>query len=390
VLPGAFQQGLPPSARRAATAGRNARATQSRQKPQVLHAPGLWVLYFSFAAVPVFGLGELLLNTNDAVGRRACFGWLVAYLAAALCLLFLTSFLGLRRYLRQKYLIMPRAMAGAWVATGLALTVSALVLALLLPRPATPYSLAALVTKLTVLPQEASRYAPQRSEGGEGQSRSRADGQQGEKAPDAAAGAEQQRPERLDNRGQPSGGSGSGSQSQGIKSPVSPPAVSFPLARWIPYLVAAAVAVFALVRFWPEISAGFRSFLGLLSKPRRKEKKTLPKPRSSSSGEGEAVRLLPNPFHTGQASRMSLSELVQYSYEGLTLWAKARGFALDPSETPIELAERLSQKEPALTHEILLLSSYYSHVTYGNQPPPEECLTVLKSLWSIIGFGPAR
>jgi len=84
---------------------------------------------------------------------------------------------------------------------------------------------------------------------------------------------------------------------------------------------------------------------------------------------------------------MSISELVQYSFDGLRLWAKARGFTLDPSETPLELAERLSRREPALTREILLLSSYYSHVAYGSQPPAEECLVVLKNLWSVIGFG---
>ena len=86
---------------------------------------------------------------------------------------------------------------------------------------------------------------------------------------------------------------------------------------------------------------------------------------------------------------MSLAELVQYSFEGLILWAQSRGFRVDNSETPIELAERLSQREQTLTDDIRLLSSYYSHLAYGNRVPPEESLEVMQRLWFVIGFDKA-
>lgn len=83
---------------------------------------------------------------------------------------------------------------------------------------------------------------------------------------------------------------------------------------------------------------------------------------------------------------MTLAELVHYSFEGLTVWAESRGFHLNESETALEFAERLSQREPVLTREILQLSSYYSHVAYGNHIPPEDSRDVLKDLWFTIGF----
>lgn len=109
-----------------------------RQRP---HAPGVWVLYFSLAALPIFGLGQLLLPRDDLAGRRFVFQLLVVYVMAGLGLLLTTSFLSLRRYLRQRRLEMPAAMARGWVLGGVAMIVVTLVFCLLLPRRNPEYSL---------------------------------------------------------------------------------------------------------------------------------------------------------------------------------------------------------------------------------------------------------
>jgi hypothetical protein len=106
------------------------------------HTPGLWVLYFSLAALPLFGVGQHWIPASDVGRRRYAFGLLAVYVAAGLSLLVTTSFLGLRRYLRQRNVEMPAPMAAAWVSLGGALILLVMFVAALLPRPAAEYAAA--------------------------------------------------------------------------------------------------------------------------------------------------------------------------------------------------------------------------------------------------------
>ncbi|MDX1948352.1 MAG: DUF4129 domain-containing protein [Pirellulaceae bacterium] len=109
------------------------------------HAPGLWVVYFSLAALPMFGVLGWLVPVADVATRRRCFWLLVVYVASALALLLATSLLGLRKYLRQRGLAMPAEMAATWVAVGGVLIVGTLVAAALVPRPAPEHSVVQLM-----------------------------------------------------------------------------------------------------------------------------------------------------------------------------------------------------------------------------------------------------
>jgi hypothetical protein len=100
------------------------------------HIPGLWVLYFSLAALPLFGIGQGWIPVSDTSRRHYAFMLLFVYVLAALSLLVTTSFLGLRRYLRQRRIEMPNLVAGTWVITGAVLIAIVMFLALLIPRPA--------------------------------------------------------------------------------------------------------------------------------------------------------------------------------------------------------------------------------------------------------------
>ncbi|MFV1966537.1 MAG: DUF4129 domain-containing protein [Pirellulaceae bacterium] len=104
------------------------------------HPHGVWVVYFSLAALPLFGIGQWFIQANDLASRRYVFQLLVVYVAAALGLLLTTSFLGLRRYLRQRRLEMPTEMAGTWMGTGATMIVALLLICLLLPRRNAEYS----------------------------------------------------------------------------------------------------------------------------------------------------------------------------------------------------------------------------------------------------------
>jgi hypothetical protein len=120
------------------------RFVEYRRRP---HAPGVWVLYFSLAALPLFGLGQIFLPTDDEAVRRRAFLLLVVYVASGLGLLLVTSFVNLRRYLRQRRLTMPVTMAATWVVSGTLLIAGILLVCLVLAGRGVGYS----VTDLPVV-----------------------------------------------------------------------------------------------------------------------------------------------------------------------------------------------------------------------------------------------
>jgi hypothetical protein len=122
------------------------------------HAPGVWIIYFSLVALPLFGLCQRFIPAADAARRLYAFQLTCVYCAAALGLLLTTSFLGLRRYLRQRRLQMPSAMAGSWLVIGCAMIVGLLGVAALLPRPGAEYAAAKLPTVIGSPDQKASPH----------------------------------------------------------------------------------------------------------------------------------------------------------------------------------------------------------------------------------------
>ena len=109
--------------------------------PSPAPCPGVWVVYFSLAALPLFGLGQLFIPNNDVNARQYVFKLLFVYTASGLGLLLSTSFLGMRRYLRQRRQEMPLRMVNLWLGTGVALIVAVMFAAMLLPRPNAEYAI---------------------------------------------------------------------------------------------------------------------------------------------------------------------------------------------------------------------------------------------------------
>lgn len=97
--------------------------------------PGVWVLYFALAALPLFALGQSLVDPGDEARRRATFLQMAVYIGSALGLLVTTSLLGVRRYLRQRKAKVPASMTVSWLALGGVLIAGFLVLGAFLPRP---------------------------------------------------------------------------------------------------------------------------------------------------------------------------------------------------------------------------------------------------------------
>ena len=99
------------------------------------HTPGVWVLYFALAALPLFALGQSLIDASDDKRRHATFLQMTVYIGSALGLLVTTSLLGVRRYLRQRKAKVPGAMTASWLGLGGVLIVVFLVIGAFLPRP---------------------------------------------------------------------------------------------------------------------------------------------------------------------------------------------------------------------------------------------------------------
>jgi hypothetical protein len=157
AMPAAAEDSILPADRETAPEkSRWERFIERRRRP---HAPGVWVVYFSLAALPMFGLGQAFIPESNETSRRYAFLLLAVYVAAALALLLTTSFLGLRRYLRQRRLEMPPAMAGVWLATGAVLIVALLFLTALLPRPNAEYDISRLPIMATSEEHDTSKLA---------------------------------------------------------------------------------------------------------------------------------------------------------------------------------------------------------------------------------------
>lgn len=95
--------------------------------------PGLWVFYLAMAAFPIFGMGQWFYRPGGN-GFSAFFLFFV-YLSTGLGLLLVTSLLGLKRYVNQRGITIPDAIAMNWLFVGTLFLAGFLSISLLLPRP---------------------------------------------------------------------------------------------------------------------------------------------------------------------------------------------------------------------------------------------------------------
>jgi hypothetical protein len=184
------------------------RFVESRRRP---HAPGVWVIYFSLAALPIFGFGNWFVASTDLDARRYVFRLLVTYVAAALGLLLTTSFLGLRRYLRQRRLEMPMEMAASWIGSGAVMIVALLLLSMLLPRRNAEYS----VTHLPFFAgSPTDLWTTEYAAGNEGEQDPQAADRTGESGSDQAESESKADGQTRDGQGESAGGKSGAKDSQ--------------------------------------------------------------------------------------------------------------------------------------------------------------------------------
>ena len=354
------------------------------------HAPGLWVIYFSLGALPVFGLGQGLIPARDVAGRRYGFILLCVYLAAALGLLLLSSFLGLRRYLRQRHLKMPPAMAATWVTMGSVVGLGILVGCILLPRPNADWSLTAMIDRLGDTPRKSSTES--KEEGEEVGSKERQSSQQ-QAGGRTGEESEQGRPaEKLDRKKESPSAARASERAKPQATPA-PPALTVsprgPL-RLLRIALYAALVLLILIVTWKykerllgmlrEFCRALQEFWRNLFASRQVE------PHQKEAGVPESAAhpfaAFSNPFASGEAGRMSLQELIVYSFKGLEAWATERRCGRRPDQTPFEFSELLGEQVPELAFEVRQVTRLYVQVAFAKASSPAGCEPVLEALWN--------
>jgi hypothetical protein len=365
-----------------------ANGRSANQRP---HAPGLWVVYFSLGALPLFGLGQLALAADADTARFRAFLFLWIYLASGLGLLLITSFLGLRRYLRQRRLVMPGEVVKSWLIVGSTLTLVVLLGTLWLPRPEGADTLANLLAKIRSTPQQSTPHAWSSEELGEDRRfhqgadvESEAtdyDEQPGD--PSHAKGdrgwASAQAPQREDQRD--TGRGETHPDSQPTPSGKTPSrqlgAPQFDLVTWLRWIMLAigiVVLLVLLIRFG-------RQWLKALGQSRPKRAK-LPAPAVRREQRIRSFASYANPFLTGRAQSMTEEELTVYTFEALQAWARERGCGRSREQTPVEFGQALAGQVPDLTNELLGTVRLYVRVAYGTDAATAGSIGVLERLWS--------
>ncbi len=351
----------------------SARGPQAARTP---HAPGIWVIYFALGSLLIFGLGQGLVAKEDAERRQYVFCLLLTNLAATLALLLITSFLGLRRYLRQRHLPMPPAMAATWLSTGTVLGLAVLILCLLLPRPSAYWSLTAMIDRLGDTASKHAKAAPPQSQ------RTLITGARNDYAP----GRVDQK--RLRGETEPQEGAQKANEASGaarVTARTSPSAL-----KWVLYAALLASASALIIRnrrmiwrlvqdFWQALREFCR---GLFA---RKAQEAQPAPTLVATPQRHPFAAIINPFTSGEALQMPFEELVVQSFRGLEAWAEEHNCGRNTDQTPFEFADRVAAEAPDLAHEAQQTARLYVQVAYAKTAVLPPSRTVLEILWAKMG-----
>ncbi len=384
-----------------------------QKKKATPHSPGLWVVYFSLAALPLFGIGQVLLPRGDLAARHAGFAYLFVYMAAAFGFLLATSFLGLRRYLRQRYISRcppSSRLAGSGLGRGVAAFV--LIAALLLPRPGAGEAWMALRYQVDYRLHQASDYAMRFSPHGSGKGRagnqpsktSPQNNPNGNSQPDNQSGSDGKSPGDAGSSGksQSSGnqhsGRGQNPSPQQPQQPLSAPSINpfYNLFKWVFLLALALLVAWWVARQHSLILQAIRSIIASIADFFRNlfgfrfSLKRTAAPENKRNQIRKPFSTFHNPFQTGGEQSWTQAQLILYTYDGLRAWAAEQGIDPHPEHTAREFCMELGQSFPQIHSELTNLSILYGRTAYGMEQLENQNLEPLKELWRYFYTGAER
>lgn len=394
------------------------------------HTPGVWVVWFSLAALPLFGLGQALIPSGETGRRRYVFWLLGIYVASGLGLLLTTAFLGLRRYLRQRGLTMPPSITGIWLSVGTVLIVAILIAGVLLPRPHAEYSLL-LFERMKSPARQASQQAVKSDGKGKDDGRAGSEsepaakkdegrtGKEGEpggkdkdKGPGEQGGKDDGDKEKRDSgrggekkQGQKPSEGKEGKESAEGQPPATPANPASGLAavfaslmevlRWVVFAILALVVAVILLKALLQFLANFTSWArGLLDSLRslwqglfgwlHREAPVVEVAEETGPTPPAPFASFANPFRDGRAGHLSPEELVRYSFAALEAWAQERDLGREQGETPFEFAGRVAEEVPSLETEVRQLAALFARAAYAPGPLPSSSHEILRQFWQRL------
>jgi Domain of unknown function (DUF4129) len=360
------------------------------------HPPGLWVVYFSLAALPLFGIGQMLLPTDDVSSHQMGFIFLFVYMTAALGLLLTTSFLGLRRYLRQRFLEMPGNIAFGWVKFGIGVAFVVLMATLLLPRPGVGDTWKSLRYHVDYQIHRASEYAARFNPHGKGRGQSDNEIKKTEQSGKSQNSEAHENKEKEQSGNNSQNGQNQTTQNQSPTQTHAGPVSNglagqlYKLFRDLLMLAVILLATWWLFRrrylilqmiqsFIAELVQFFRNlfqFNLMLKKKIADKKEHAPKLRLFAAYK--------NPFFTGGAQSWPPERVILYSYEAVQAWARERGINPQPQQTAREFCRDLCEKFPEISSELNRLAFLHGHATYGTKLPENCNLEPVRQLWRYL------
>lgn len=390
-------------------AGRQGRKAPHKRN-RVRKPPGGTVVMFCLLTLPLFGLGQALIPTNEPARRWWSLLLLMGYLASGFLLLMTCCFLGLRRYAARKGISMPAGMSAAWLGTGSALVALVVMGAALVPRPADS-GVFGMVMRLAAGDPYAGK-AGKNTSTGFFQDNAKLQGS----ATDPAA------KEGKPAVGQKGPGSRQGKESPGTKDKAEPagdapdrssgreppPAEKNDLAgrvreivsgMWPALKVAVAVGLvtlLALFLLW-RMARG-NNDLELLERwlgkvfdwwerlwgvaPRRRRAKAS-QPNENGGADWKSFGEFANPFE----GRYPLEgpELVREVYAGVVAWSRDNRVPPREAETAREFTRRLGGLNPALADGLAVLADQMDRVEYAPGMPAAVPREPLRELWILLG-----
>lgn len=418
-------------------------AELAKEKPKKVKGGkgrGVWVLYFLFGSIPVFGLGGSTQNSTDPNLGKYFLICLCIYLASCISLLMSTSFLTIRSDLRRRNLSMPLFTAGAWLFSGLFLLISCFVFASLLPRPQGFLDPIALVLskgqdKDQDKDQDASNYAKSSEKSGKGEGKpgekegdkgSPKDGNQ--KAGKPAEDKENKGASKESGKGGGDSGEKGSSKEGSQKSdqaknnesksdsrkndgnqkssatpnqeapPLPPPSFNIPgLDKMMAALEVILKVVFAVGTFlfvlyvvvyklsysfgWADdLLDWFRNLFDWMDRSKKKKKQE-DVADASIADETLPFEEFDNPFDRKDWQKASLRELTGYTWKALLAWCKSQNINIPRGCTPSELEEIISNEMPRIEPAYYAFQQVLLNVQYSNNNDDPKGVATTQKLW---------
>jgi hypothetical protein len=385
--------------------------SQTRSKRR---SHGLWVVWFTLAALPLFGIGQSLIAVEDTTRRQTAFWRITMYVACGLGLLLTTALVNLRQYLKARKLKLPAPLAGRWLATGAIMIVFAMAIAAFIPRPQSETPLIAF-SRLGSPERDANRVAPKSGSAGKGEGDRGGDAKDNNRSPDSGGGNGQPDEKAKGNskRGEKGAGGdqakekGEGDGRQGNQgtdgdkgqtekqSPPSTPnslanisSILQSVAQWLVILAVVIIVVLVVLRFLANSQAWatkwWQWLMNIFARKSTFETKPEEDSRPPPTRQPPEFRTYSNPFSDGTAGRREGAELIRYTFSALEAWGRENGQPRGDSETPLEFARQLGEFDHDLEEPVGRLAASYSRLAYARRSKTGHEHDIAKAVWDAM------